>query len=307
MKKVGIKRHLEGESNTTLPNESTQSVTKKQGNRYRFWQFTLFNYDDIEKDIKRSLIRLCIFGQYIHEKCPDTGRNHLQGFFELKNKKGMRLSELKKPLCNTIHLEPTYSGELANLDYTSKEGGWDLVNFGRIKLSLITILLPWQVQICDIIEGETDNRTIHWIVSNGNVGATVLCKYLVAKEDAICATKGCYSDLAQILAGEAKNGRDLNEKTVIVFNYGRSASGISYAGLESIKDGLITSAKYESRTLCFNSPHLFIFANKLPDIKRFTKDKWKIWEVIDRHSPMRDITNETLRGVETWCSEDGYA
>lgn len=298
MTKKGNPRHLGGESNTTLQDPRTQVLQKKkQELRYRFWMFTLFNYEEVEDEVKRTLRKACKLAQYIHEICPKTGKPHLQGFFKVKKGEGCRFTELKKRFPAWIHLEATYADDVANLDYSSKvrDQGTDLFYVGPAKLRLPGTKFDWQNQILEIIKDEEpDTRTIHWIATTGNVGATTLCKYLVDKESAICATKGTYADLAQILAGAVKAGRDLNEKSVITFNYSRSAKGISYAGLESIKDGLITSTKYESSTIVFNAPHLLIFSNKLPDIGKITLDKWKIWGVEDKKSPLLDITEGVL-------------
>lgn len=296
--KKGTQKHLGGESNTTLQDQrETVLPSKKQDNRYRFWMFTLFNYEEVEDELKRTLKKACKLAQYIHEICPKTGNPHLQGFFKVKKGAGCRFTELKKLFPQAIHLEATYADEVANLDYSSKvrDQGTNIFYIGPVKLRLPELQLDWQTQVMEIIKDEEpDTRTIHWIATTGNVGATTLCKYLVDKESAICATKGEYADLAQILAGAVKSGRDLNEKTVITFNYARSASGISYAGLESIKDGLITSTKYESSTIVFNAPHLLIFSNRLPDVSRFTLDRWKIWGVFNKKSPLLDITEGVL-------------
>lgn len=51
---------------------------------------------------------------------------------------------------------------------------------------------------------------------------------------------------------------------------------ISYASLESIKNGLICNTKYETGSKVFNSPHLIIFANSPPNECKLSKDRWKI-------------------------------
>jgi len=46
--------------------------------------------------------------------------------------------------------------------------------------------------------------------------------------------------------------------------------------LESIKNGLFFSGKYESTQVVMNSPHLIIFANEPPDKSKMSADRWHI-------------------------------
>jgi len=64
---------------------------------------------------------------------------------------------------------------------------------------------------------------------------------------------------------------------IILFNLSRSAEGaFSYASIESIKDGLVFSGKYEGGTRLFPRPHIVIFANWLPDFAKLSLDRWDI-------------------------------
>ena len=81
-------------------------------------------------------------------------------------------------------------------------------------------------------------------------------------------TGGAYKDIACVLNGCEDEGRfDLNDDTVILFNIPRDADDngmISYKALESLKDGLMTSTKYESNTKVFNSPVVWVFRITYP-------------------------------------------
>ena len=266
-----------------------------QGIRYRYWAFTYNNYEGHEEAFKIGLKKLCSMFHYGHEVGEETGTRHLQGFLHTKNKEGLRLTEMwKKDCMEGVTVKPAYASEWNNFIYTSK--GQDLVYFGPARLRVIVDLRPFQLQIESWFEEEPDDTTINWVVDySGGKGKTAFCKYLYLKWNAIIMTKGSYNDLAQILAGCVKNGRNLNNKTVIVLNYAKDMQNISYHALEAIKDGLMTSPKYESNTLVFNTPHLVCFTNKLPRLDGLSKHKWKIWLLTGENEFMENITHEALR------------
>lgn len=71
---------------------------------------------------------------------------------------------------------------------------------------------------------------------------------------------------------------DMDKCNCIMFDIPRANRGsISYASLESIKNGLICNTKYETGSKVFNPPHIIIFANFPPDkADKLSKDRWKI-------------------------------
>lgn len=88
----------------------------------RGWCFTLYDYadNDIEKLLNMP-VRYVIIGK---EKCPTTGRAHLQGFVEIG--RPQRMSWVKTQCGrNDIHLEPSRSKNRdAAREYCKKEGDW---------------------------------------------------------------------------------------------------------------------------------------------------------------------------------------
>lgn len=54
---------------------------------------------------------------------------------------------------------------------------------------------------------------------------------------------------------------------------------VSYEAIESVKDGIFFSGKYESGMTIFNQPHIICFANFAPDIGKMSSDRWKIFEL----------------------------
>lgn len=51
---------------------------------------------------------------------------------------------------------------------------------------------------------------------------------------------------------------------------------INYGAIESIKNGMIYSGKYEGGQCIFDNPHVVVFANELPDGSKMSRDRWRI-------------------------------
>lgn len=270
-----VVRDLAEEGNTK------SSSAKKQGIQLKHWFFTWNNYPP--ESIETLLVvfkRICkrfVFQREVGE----CGTPHLQGTISLIRK--MRWTEFKLPPC--IHWEKTHNIRDAYA-YCSKENTrigdqvwrWPTVN----SLNIIKELRPWQQQVAMMVTGVPDDRTVNWIVDpHGGNGKTVFCKYMHATYDSIICTGGGAKDIACLLAILRDNGRDLNAQTTFMFNLSRTTEGISYKGIESVKDGLMTSAKYESSTLVFNCPHVWVLSNQEPNRNKLSADRWKLWTIVN--------------------------
>lgn len=84
------------------------------------WTFTSFDYDEKSVDalkLKAESVELLCFQE---EKCPNTGRRHLQGYVRFQSNK--RLTAVKTWLGdNAAHLEIAKGTPKSNLDYCSKD------------------------------------------------------------------------------------------------------------------------------------------------------------------------------------------
>jgi hypothetical protein len=65
-------------------------------------------------------------------------------------------------------------------------------------------------------------------------------------------------------------------KTIIINLVREQCDNKIYTGLEMLKDGLITSQKFNGETIIFNSPHVIVFANFPPETKKLSEDRWDI-------------------------------
>jgi hypothetical protein len=260
---------------------NTKTLTQKERNNQlskHFMTFNNYTKSDIDT-ILDTMVPICKEFCF-QEETGENGTKHLQGCFLLKKK--MRWTEFGLP--KKIHWEKIINWKSA-VAYCSK----DDTRTGEVytqglpkKLKIIKVLRTWQQDVCNIIKEEPDDRTIHWVYDKtGCMGKTVFSKYLYAKTDAVIATGGGNKDIACMLALLQKNGRDLNDKTTFIFNFPRSTEGISYKALESVKDGLMTSTKYETTTLVFNCPHVICFSNELPIMDKLSEDRWSIWTILD--------------------------
>lgn len=243
--------------------------TKTSGPKHQLyrWCFTL----DMEKfsasQLSQNLKGFCKEFYFQGEKAPTTGYEHWQGVISLRNKE--YLSTVKNLIDNTVHLEPCKNWH-ASKNYAGKIetricGPYDHTS---VFLNTITELREWQKKVLKIIKEDND-RYIWWFYDNGNTGKTAFAKFLAVHYGAIVFNNAGTRDIAMAIP---------DNPSMIIFNYTRSnEERINYQALESIKDGLIFSGKYESKMKIFNSPTVIVFANYEPHTEMLSADRWKIF------------------------------
>lgn len=292
------------EGNTNQPvDASTQ-----RGNQIKHWFFTWNNHtEDNIRQMLESFHRLCYRWRF-EEEVGASGTKHLQGVCSVKAEDGIRWNQFGLP--NTIHWEKT-----RNLIKAARYCEKDFVTNGTrlwehgfpARLKLITELRPFQNQLLQMLDAEPDDRHIVVVYDpKGEMGKTQFMKYYLGTGNAGCfTTGGDYKDIACTINLYFQDGReDINKKWTFFMALARDQNmyHISYRALEGIKDGFMSSNKYESRGLIFNSPHVFMFTNNLPITTRLdgtetmTKSRWQVYTI-----------NEALELViyEPWY-EDGF-
>lgn len=147
----------------------------------------------------------------------------------------------------------------------------------EIERSLLTMSpRPWQQAVIDLVEKEPDPRKIHWFWDpSGNVGKTWMANYLGAVKKGIILDGGRRTDMAFIVAQNP-------EAPIVVFDCARTIEGFmdgAYGLAESIKNGRVTSSKYESKTVFFGAKHVVFFANFEPDLSKWSMDRYDITRV----------------------------
>lgn len=244
------------------------------------WIMTWNNYPvDVFEQIEQHLQPLCdkwIFGKEIG-KC---GTPHIQGAFKLKKK--MRQGSIYKLFGCEFYLDKM-KGRWNDQIYCAKEGEFICDKPIRRKPTLISydMLRPSQKKIADKFKDYEDalfGRKIYWFwESNGNWGKSILCKYLVDFEDAFIV-QGKNSDILFGIAEYVKNNG--NSPKIVVLDVPRCNCGhVSYQAIESIKNGLFYSNKYESGMCRFDSPHILVFSNQEPDYEYLSHDRWIVEEL----------------------------
>lgn len=265
----------EGLSNTK---ESTPPSKKKQCNQLVHWFFTFNNYDPRDIETLETFFNVwCDKYVFQEEVGKKSGLPHLQGVISLKKK--ARWTEFG--LNPAIHWEKPRNLTLCYF-YCSKvetrTGRTCAKNFVIKKpLKLIKPDRDWQIEILNIVNSEPDDRKVYWYYSSeGNVGKSSFCKYLVAKHNCVFIDEGKKSDIMHTLM-EADMERD---NCIVVFDVPRdNGNNVSYKSIESIKNGMIYSSKYESKYKLFNPPHVIVFSNFPPDTSKLSEDRWVIKEI----------------------------
>lgn len=245
---------------------------KKQISPSKRWCFTLNNYtqNDISS-INLIVPKCCII--VVGKEKGECGTPHLQGYCEFKDK----LRPLSLKLNKGIHWEKCKGDRKENIDYCSKEGNICISKGIPKPIKVITDLYPWQRSVLDLYHQEINDRKIYWFYeTKGNFGKSAFIKYMIVKHNILFCSGGKYTDIMNLVFNN-----DMDVCDCIMFDIPRANEGhISYASLESIKNGMVCNTKYETGTKIFNSPHLFIFANFPPDdVDMLSEDRWVIQDL----------------------------
>ncbi len=262
--KKGAKKEVERIGNT-------KTTTRRPSQLYQ-WFFTLNNYTDLDiLHLKMRFNKMCKW--YIFEE--ETGKEgtpHLQGNISLTKK--LRFTSISK-WDKRIHWESTRNVE-ASIEYCRKETriytNLDLEEFNEYdKIEW----KAWQKQVLHTVAKPCkDDRKINWIYDKrGNTGKSFLTKYLMRVENAL-VVDGRKTDIFHQIAKRKEEG--IAVPLVIIDIPRASFSNISYSAIECIKNGFISSGKYEGGQYTFKSPHIYVFANSRPERSKFSKDRWNI-------------------------------
>jgi len=250
-----------------------------------YWFFTFNNYEGEDIEILGSkFLEYCEWYIFQEEK-GESGTPHLQGTIKLKIKG--RPKELFK--YDKIHWEKTKAVKEA-IEYCSKEQSRNGTCFTNLilprepRLIAEDKLYSWQRNIVELIKTIPDERTVHWYwEANGCSGKTALCRLLVGRYKALCIS-GKATDCKHGIVEYIKKNKV--PPVIILLNIPRSSKDyVSYEAIESIKDGLFFSGKYESGSVLMDFPHVIIFANFAPERNKLSADRWDIVHIGEEPSP----------------------
>jgi len=142
-------------------------------------------------------------------------------------------------------------------------------------------LRDWQRELERELDGEPDDRSIRFVIDpEGNSGKTWFIKYYMFKHPGTCQmmSVGKRDDLAHSLRTSCR---------VIFLNIPRGCMEyLQYSFLESVKDGIIFSPKYESATKQMEQQaHVVVMCNELPDYNKLSRDRFKETLLGDLNQP----------------------
>lgn len=132
-------------------------------------------------------------------------------------------------------------------------------------------LRDWQQLIVDELHLAAHPRRIVFIVDQaGNGGKSTFAKYLAAVFDRVQILRpGKLADMARVIQVETR---------IVIMDVPReSQEVIQYSFLESLKDGLVWSPKYESSIKYMDAiPHVLVFCNAFPDMQKLSADRYVV-------------------------------
>lgn len=143
----------------------------------------------------------------------------------------------------------------------------------------------WQDEILYELSGPPDPRKVIWFWDRvGNSGKTELSNFIRKNLGGELFKNGKMADMAYQYTGER----------IAVFDFSRAKqkSGLPYDFIENVKDGVVTSSKYNSciKDCKFGKPHVIVFANCKPEMSMLSNDRWDIRK-IDKNQKGEFIVN----------------
>lgn len=135
-----------------------------------------------------------------------------------------------------------------------------------------TLLRPWQNQLAHALEGEADDRKVIFVVDEaGSAGKSWFVRWWFTKfpDKTQMLSVGKRDDLAHAIE---------SDKLYFFFDVPRSQlEYFQYSILEQLKNRIVFSPKYTSRTKILNDvPHVVVFTNEHPDMNKLTADRYKV-------------------------------
>jgi len=253
------------------------------------YDFTSFGEDP--EAVKALLNAYCKKWDFQQEECPTTGKKHFQGRFHLKVKE--RITGVIKKLPGW-HLSITAKENINNNYYVTKEdtrvaGPWSSEDKERYiprQIREIEALRPWQEAILKNA-GEWDKRTINIIYdTTGNIGKTTLCTYLgVHGIGRKIPYSNDYRDIMRMVMDTATT-------RLYLFDLPRAIKKEHmyqfYAAVEEIKNGYAYDDRYNFREKWFDCPNIWIFTNTLPEWSLMSRDRWKVWNIVEDNLVAQD-------------------
>ncbi len=138
---------------------------------------------------------------------------------------------------------------------------------------------PWQEELIAHLETKTHPRELDWYFDSfGDSGKSEIATYLmsISPKYLIISECGGMRDFATTIVGAMDRNNWTGHACIFDFPRGTESKSI-YTPMEAIKDGRVTSTKYQGKTqLLPYRPHVIILCNFLPIFDAVIPGRWRI-------------------------------
>jgi len=285
-------------THSTNNNSVAHSEKKIDNCKGKMFKLTINNYDE---NVCLKLKEFCYCSSYSpnltysigFEVGDETKTPHIQGYLRFQNE--IRRSTIKNALDREFYIELVKKNknqtiqtvDEQNDDYCQKEetheGRRWIFPIPPPAIKIISKLRPFQKSLEDILTGPVDDGKILWVYDEkGQIGKTDFLRYMHVTHGIPFAYGGKCGDVMNLVFN-AKHYYLGTDKGAMIFNFGRETdmNKVSYKAFEQISDGAIYNSKFEAGCFVCNKPHVLVLANDLPNVKKMTQSRWKIFTVDD--------------------------
>lgn len=226
------------------------------------------------------------------EQGEQTGYKHYQCRFTLsaKTRQPIFIRELKG------HSSVTAQDNINNYDYVSKDhsrvdGPWKYNDPEQVDLTrdlrVIATWRPWQASIITLCHISEDRKINYIYDPVGNIGKTSLVKYLqLIGAGMFIPPLNDFKDFCQFACSfEPQKAYFVDMPKAL----DKRKQNSLYAGIETMKSGILYDTRHKGKSVIFDPPVIFVFANVWPNIEYLSRDRWVFYI----------ITPDTQELVET--------
>ena len=246
-----------------------------------------FKHTDIKKAL-HSFSKSFIF--QLEES--SSGYKHWQGRVSLIKKKrlGALINQSKSfTSLESIHWNPTSNNGLDKGDFylmkddTRLEGPFkdtdeEIIVTKQMELFSTWELRPWQSKLI----AETSQfclRSIDLVYDpTGNAGKSLFSEYMESQGNSEeIPPFRLMDDIFQWVCS-----RPIKQIYIVDMPRGmkKDKLGDFYSGIEVIKNGVAYDKRYNAKKIRFDRPRVIVFTNELPNFDLMSKDRWKVWEIM---------------------------
>lgn len=160
---------------------------------------------------------------------------------------------------------------------------------------------PWQQTLRELVKSSNRRRDVIWVVgANGNEGKSTWCRNRGIADGALVIEGGCtIRDLGNRVINFVNEGGCLD---LVVFDLPRVVEERDsiYPMIECMKNGYISTTKYNGGHVYFNRPVVVVLSNWDPKVEKLSLDRWNIYDIVSDGLTLVDVTQDVfeLHGVK---------